>query len=166
MSVAPNARAISCRGSWRDIAITRSAPSWAAARTPHSPTAPSPITTAVPPGSTPAATAACQPVAITSDSVSSDGIRASSGVPSVFTRLPSAWVTREYSPCPLAVKPRLSQTDCTPAAQWAQVLSQWQNGTITKSPGRKSFTALPTSSTTPTHSWPIVEPLSMSLAPR
>ena len=79
------------------------------------------------------------------------------GSPSVFTRLPSAWVTREYSPCPLAVKPRLSQTDCTPARQCAQVLSQWQNGTMTKSPDREVRHLAPTSSMTPTHSWPIVD---------
>ena len=124
------------------------------------------MTTAVPPSFTPAATAACHPVAITSDSVSSDGMSAASGIPSVLTRLPSACVTREYSPWPLAVKPRLSHTDCTPAAQWAHVLSQWQKGTMTKSPGRKSRTALPTSSTTPTHSCPMVAPASTSLAPR
>ncbi len=141
MSVAPKARAISWRDSWRDMAITRSAPIWEAASTPHSPTAPSPITTAVPPGRTPAVTAACQPVAITSDRASSEGISESSGRPSVLTRLPSAWVTREYSPWPLAVKPRLSHTDCTPARQCAQVLSQWQNGTMTKSPTAKSLTS-------------------------
>ncbi len=39
-----------------------------------------------------------------------------------------------------------------PAAQWAHVLSQWQNGTITKSPTRVVDTAEPTSSTMPTHS--------------
>ena len=105
-SVAPNARAISWRDSWRDIAMTRSAPICEAASTPHRPTAPSPTTTAVPPGRTPAATAACQPVAITSERASSDGISASSGMPSVATRLPSACVTRAYSACPLSVKPR------------------------------------------------------------
>src|SRR3954449_10310074 len=42
MWVAPNWRAISWRCSWRDIAITRSAPLSAAARTPHKPTAPAP----------------------------------------------------------------------------------------------------------------------------
>ena len=97
--VAPNFLAIACRGSCRDIAITVSAP-LDAASTPHSPTAPSPTTTAVPPSRTPAATAACQPVAITSDSASNDGTRSSSGTPSVFTRLPSAWVTRAYSAWP------------------------------------------------------------------
>ena len=87
----------------------------------------------------------------------------SSGMPSVATRLPSACVTRAYSPCPLVVKPRWVQADWTPARQWTQVLSLWQNGTTTKSPTRTSFTSAPTSSTTPTHSWPMVEPASMSL---
>ena len=80
------------------------------------------------------------------------------GTPSVFTRLPSAWVTRAYSAWPLAVKPRLTQPDWAPARQCGQVLSQWSNGTTTKSPGRNDVTSAPTSSTTPTHSWPIVSP--------
>ena len=67
-SVAPNARASSCRGRCRLIAITRSAPSCAAASTPHSPTAPSPTTATVMPGATPAHEAACQPVLMTSES--------------------------------------------------------------------------------------------------
>ena len=143
-----------------------SAPSTDAASTPHSPTAPSPTTTAVPPSRTPAETAACQPVGSTSESVSSDGTRLASGMPSVFTRLPSAWVTRAYSACPLVVNPRLTQADWAPARQCGQVLSQWSNGTMTKSPGRKSRTSAPTSSTTPTHSWPMVSPGVMSFSPR
>ena len=87
-------------------------------------------------------------------------------MPSVFTRLPSACVTTAYSPWPLRVPPAFTQADCTPARQWAQLLSQWTNGTMTKSPGRKSRTSRPTSSTTPTHSWPIVAPGVMSLSPR
>ena len=111
-------------------------------------------------------TAACQPVAMTSESDSSDGTRSSSGMPSVFTSEPSAWVTRVYSAWPLAVKPWWMQADCTPARQCTQVLSQWQNGTTTKSPGANERTSLPTSSTTPTHSWPIVDPGSMRFSPR
>jgi hypothetical protein len=37
-------------------------------------------------------------VAITSVSVRSDGTRSAAGMPWVFTRLPSACVTRAYSP--------------------------------------------------------------------
>ena len=69
-------------------------------------------------------------------------------------------------PCPVTVKPWLSQAECMPARQCAQVLSLWQKGTTTKSPGRKELTSPPTSSTTPTHSCPIVEPGSMSFSPR
>jgi hypothetical protein len=87
-------------------------------------------------------------------------------MPSVATRLPSAWVTRAYSPWPLWVIPRLTHADCTPARQCTQVLSQWQNGTITKSPTLVVETSEPTSSTTPTHSWPIVEPALTSFSPR
>ena len=170
MSVAPNFLAISWRDSWRDIATTRSAPSWAAARTPHRPTAPSPTTTAVPPWApepSPDITAACQPVAITSVRASRSGYIAASGVSSSLTREPSAWFTRAYSLCPLTVKPRFSQTDWTPARQCGQVLSQWSNGTITKSPGLKSRTSAPTSSMTPMHSWPMVRGSSISpLEPR
>src|SRR5690606_41653664 len=64
-----------------DIAMTRSAPWREAASTAHRPTAPSPTTTTVSPGATRALTAACQPVPMTSDSVSSDGSSASSGGP-------------------------------------------------------------------------------------
>ena len=60
-----------------------------------------------------------------------------SGMPSVLTRLPSAWVTLAYSPCPPVVKPTLTHAEWTPARQFGQVLSQWQNGAITKSPGRE-----------------------------
>ena len=58
--------------------MTCSAPSRRAAMTPHKPTAPSPITAARLPGPTFAVTAAWWPVPMTSDSVRSDGIRASS----------------------------------------------------------------------------------------
>jgi hypothetical protein len=64
------------------------------------------------------------------------------------------------------VKPTLTQAEVTPARQFGQVLSQWQNGTITKSPGRNDLTSGPTSSTTPIISWPIVSPGVMSFSPR
>ena len=164
--MAPKRRAISWRGACRDIATTRSAPSSTAASTAHRPTAPSPTTATVSPGFTPAATAQCQPVGKTSERVSRDGTSAASGTSSVFTRLPSAWVTRAYSLWPLTVKPRCSQADWTPARQCTQVLSQWQNGTTTKSPGAKERTSAPTSATTPTISWPIVLPASTGFSPR
>ncbi|CAB4712625.1 unannotated protein [freshwater metagenome] len=82
------------------------------------------------------------------------------------TRLPSAWVTRAYSPWPLTVMPRFTQADCMPTRQCAQVLSQWSKGTTTKSPTRMPVTSLPISSTTPMHSWPIVEPAVIGFSPR
>ncbi len=72
--------------------------------------------------------------------------------PSTLTRLPSAWVTSASSAWPLRVTPRFSQAEWTPARQWTQVLSAWQNGTTTTSPARKERTSEPTSVTTPTHS--------------
>ena len=62
--------------------------------------------------------------------------------------------------------PRWVHTDWAPARQCAQVLSQWQNGTITKSPTRTSRTSAPTASTTPMHSWPIVAPGVIGFSPR
>jgi hypothetical protein len=103
---------------------------------------------------------------MTSDSARSEGTRDAGGTPSVLTRLPSACVTRVYSAWPLSVKPRWSHTDWTPARQWGQVLSQWQKGTTTKSPGPNAVTAAPTSSTIPTASCPIVSPASTGFSPR
>ena len=62
ISVAPNSLASCWRFSCRLIAIIRSAPSCLAERMPSSPTAPSPTTATVAPGSTLAASAADQPV--------------------------------------------------------------------------------------------------------
>ena len=103
---------------------------------------------------------------MTSEIVSTDGSSAASGTPPVATRLPSACVTRAYSACPLAVKPRLTHAFCAPARQGEHVLSQGANGTTTKSPGRKEETAEPTSSTIPTHSWPMVSPGVIGFSPR
>ncbi len=166
MSVAPKAVASCWRDSWRDIATIRSAPSSLAAMTPHRPTAPSPMTTAVLPGRTREETAACQPVAMTSARVSSDGRRASSGTPSVATRVPSAWCTLTSSACPDSVQPWLAQTEVIPARQCGHVLSLWQNGMMTKSPAAKDRTSAPTSATMPTASWPMVEPAVISFSPR
>lgn len=90
MSVAPNSRASFCRDSWRDMAVMRSAPISLAAITAHRPTAPSPTTTAVEPGLTSVASAAHQPVPITSETARSPGQNRSSGTPSVATRVPWA----------------------------------------------------------------------------
>ena len=97
MWVAPNSRAIACRSAWRDSATIVSAPSWDAASTAHSPTAPSPTTATLLPGPTPAETAPCQPVLITSERASSEPIRSASGGPGVASRVPSALGTRIIS---------------------------------------------------------------------
>ena len=141
--------------------MIRPAPSALAARTPLSPTAPSPTTTTVDPGVTRAETAACQPVAMTSLRARNEGMSAPSGRSSAVpmrTSEPSAWVTRASSPWPLVVKPRLMHADCCPARQCTHVPSQWSNGTMTMSPTRKSRTSAPTSTISPTHSWPMVAP--------
>ena len=56
-SVAPKRRAMSSRSGWWPSEMIRSAPSRRAASTAQRPTAPSPTTTAVDPGSTPAESA-------------------------------------------------------------------------------------------------------------
>ncbi len=66
MSAAPNSRASFWRSAWRLMAMIRPPPIGRAAMTPISPTAPSPITTTVPPSRTCAASAAYQPVPRTS----------------------------------------------------------------------------------------------------
>jgi hypothetical protein len=53
-----------------------------------------------------------------------------------------------------------------PLRHTAQVLSQWQNGMTTKSPGANDETAEPTSSTTPMVSCPMGLPTVMSFSPR
>ena len=78
--------------------MIRSAPSLFEAITPHRPTAPSPMIATVLPGPTSAESAAWWPVDITSESVSSDGISASSWSTGSGTRVPSACGTRTASP--------------------------------------------------------------------
>ena len=85
---APNSSARFCRASCRLIAMIRSAPSCFAARTPGSPTAPSPTTATVLSGPTAAATAANQPVPSTSEAASRLGTRSSSGRPGMATAGP------------------------------------------------------------------------------
>src|SRR5437762_14293301 len=74
--------------------MIRPAPKCLADRTASRPTAPSPTTATVESGFTLAATAANQPVPITSDSVSRLGTRSSEGTCGVATRVPSASGTR------------------------------------------------------------------------
>src|SRR5882672_9105271 len=74
--------------------MIRSAPICLAESTPSNPTAPSPTTATVEPGLTLAASAANQPVPMTSESVSKLGIKSSDGIPGVATKVPSASGTR------------------------------------------------------------------------
>src|SRR6266536_2257683 len=142
------------------------APSRLAAITPHSPTAPSPMTATVLPGDTCAAKAAWCPVPITSVSVSSDGIKASSAATGKTTRVPSAWGTRTASPCPPSTSPKpylppWRQALCSPRRQNTQVPSDQRNGETTSSPALIVRTSSPTASTTPMNSCPIRRPVSL-----
>src|SRR6266705_1299850 len=79
--------------------MMRPAPFCFADKTPSRPTAPSPTTTTVPPGFTLAASAANQPVPMTSDSVSRLGSSSSEGTSGVATSVPSASGTRSRGAC-------------------------------------------------------------------
>ena len=143
-----------------------SAPSRLAAITPHRPTAPSPTTATDVPGATLAATAAWWPVPITSDSVSSEGMSASSSPTGSTTSVPSACGTRTASPWPPSTsskphRPPCRHALCSPSRQKTQVPSDHRNGETTRSPGLIVRTSVPTSSTTPMNSWPIRRPVSV-----
>ena len=143
-----------------------SAPRRFAAITPHRPTAPSPTTAAILPGPTSRASAAWWPVAITSVSVSSDGISASSGADrerderAVRLRyahrlaLPAVDAVRAV---PAAVEARRVQPL---AAEDARAVGP-EERRATRSPAFTVRTSSPTASTTPTNSWPIRRPPSL-----
>jgi hypothetical protein len=99
-SVAPNSCPSATRSGLLPSRMICSPPSRFAAITPQRPTAPSPTTATESPGPTLAATAAWWPVPITSDSVSSDGMSASSSPTGSATSVPSACGTRTASPWP------------------------------------------------------------------
>ncbi len=109
-SVAPNSSPSAMRSGWRPSRMICSAPRRLAAITPQRPTAPSPMTATVFPGATFATTAAWWPVPITSDSVSSDGISASSSPTGSTTSVPSACGTRTASPWPPSTSSRAVAT--------------------------------------------------------
>ena len=150
--------------------MIRSAPRRLAASTPESPTAPSPTTATVWPASTFAQTAAWWPVAITSESVSSERIISSEWPePGPSRASPSASGTRTASPWPpspfIGKKPPFMQAVVMPCRQFGHVPSLKANGAMTRSPFSRSVTSAPTSSTTPMNSWPI-GPGSNSESPR
>ncbi|CAM5564356.1 hypothetical protein SCANM63S_09385 [Streptomyces canarius] len=166
MSVAPNSRASFWRDSCRLMAMIRSAPFSFAAITPHSPTAPSPTTTAVEPGLTSAASAAYQPVPITSETASRPGQNSSPGTSSVATRVPWALGMRTYSAWQVVMNSRFTQLDCHPLRQLAQVLSEVANEPTANWPGSTEVTSLPTASTKPTYSCPMGCASSVASRPR
>src|SRR5947207_10520312 len=134
--------------------MIRPAPICFAERTARRPTAPSPTTTAVTPGLTLAASAANQPVPMTSESVSRLGMRSSGGSPGVATSVPSGSGTRSRPACAPPTSSRRTQDVWYPARQIGQVLSDAKNEPMTNWPGLIDSTALPTSSTIPQYSWP------------
>lgn len=119
------------------------------------------MTAAVRPGPASATTAAWWPVAITSERVSSEGIRASSAPPGRTNSVPSAWGTRSASAWapsmspPLPKKPTWTQEVGSPSRQKAQVPSEEANGITTTSPTSRVRTSDPTASTTPMASCPM-----------
>src|SRR5260370_3756939 len=135
--------------------MIRSAPICFKERPPSNPTAPSATTTTVEPGFTLAASAANQPVPMTSESVSRLGISSDDGTAGVATSVPSASGTRSTGACAVPTNSRCSQDDGYPNVQLGQVLSDAKNEPMTKWPGFTYLTALPTSSPIPQYSVPI-----------
>ena len=113
--------------------------------------------------------AAWWPVAITSVSVSSDGISASSAADRQHderaVRLRDAH--RLALPAVDAVASRTGRRGgrsvCSPSRQKTQVPSEQRNGATTTSPGFTVRTSAPTASTTPMNSWPMRRPVSLVL---
>ena len=111
------------------------------------------MTTTVFPGATPPRWAAWCPVRYTSDSVSSEGMSASSVPAGTTTAVPSACGTRRRSawvadPAP-SKKPPCTHDVVMPSRQNTHVLSDQAKGTITVSPTARVRTSSPISSTTP-----------------
>src|SRR5260221_13821851 len=135
--------------------MIRLAPISLAESTPSRPTAPSPTTATVAPGLTFAASAANQPVPITSESAKRLGISSSDGISGVATRVPSASGTRRNGAWAPPTNSFCWQDVWYPAWQCGQVLSEAKNEPMTNWLGLTDLTALPTSSTMPQYSWPI-----------
>src|SRR5215469_2122345 len=137
------------------MAIIRAAPICLAERMPRRPTAPSPTTATVEPGFTFAASAANQPVPMTSESVNRLGIKSFDGISGVATNVPSARGTRNNGACAPPTSSRCRQDDWYPIWHVGQVLSDAKNEPMTNWPGLMDLTALPTSATIPQYSCPI-----------
>src|ERR687883_613427 len=117
------------------MVIIRAAPICLAESPPSRPTAPSPTTATVLPGWTLAATAANQPVPITSESVSKLGISSFDGTSGVATSVPSASGTRSLLAWAPPTNWRCWQDDWYPARQFGHVLSEAKNDPMTNCPG-------------------------------
>src|SRR5215212_1009827 len=103
---------------------------------------------------------------MTSESVNSEGMRASSGPTGSGTNVPSACGTRTASPWPPSSvvpphHPPCRQDVCRPCWQNSQVPSDQANGATTRSPFFTIRTSVPMVSTTPMNSWPIRFPVSL-----
>src|SRR4051794_41092400 len=103
---------------------------------------------------------------MTSESVSSDGISASSFPTGRTNSVPSAYGIRSASDCPPSFsakpkKPPRTQDVGSPSRQKTQVPSENANGITTTAPRFIVRTSLPTSATTPIASWPMRRPVAL-----
>src|SRR4051794_10160188 len=103
---------------------------------------------------------------MTSESVSSDGMRASFSVTSMGYSVPSANGMRSASACApfmprLPTKPTCTHAVGSPSLQKSQVPSEIANGITTTWPHLMVQTSLPTASTTPIASCPMLWPVSL-----
>src|SRR5437667_12676533 len=122
--------------------MLRSAHICLAQSTPSNPTAPSPTTATVAPGFTLAASAANQPVPMTSESVSKLGIKSSEGISGVATKVPSASGTRRKGACAPPTSSRCWQDDWYPIWQLGHALSDANNEAMTNCPRLTDLTVL------------------------
>src|SRR5437870_8858852 len=147
------------------MAMIRSAPICLAESTPRRPTAPSPTTATVAPGFTLAASAANQPVPITSERVRRLGIMSADGTSGVATSVPLASGMRTTGACASPTNSLCWHDDWYPIWQLGQLLSDAKNEPITNWPGLIEVTALPTSSTMPQYTYPIGDRFLHALTP-
>src|SRR5437899_7412163 len=146
--------------------MIRPAPICFGESTPSRPTAPSPTTATVAPGFTLAASAANQPVPITSESVRRLGIMSADGTSGVATSVPLASGMRTKGACASPTNSLCWHDDWYPIWQLGQLLSDAKNEPITNWPGLIEVTALPTSSTMPQYSCPILVGCVSPMMPR
>src|SRR5438132_12789602 len=114
--------------------MIRFAPICLADSIPSNPTAPSPTTATVEPGFTFAASAANQPVPMTSESVNKLGIKPSAGISGVATKVPSASGTRRKGPVAPPPTSRCWQDDWYPIGQLGRIWWDGKNERRTNGP--------------------------------